>query len=175
MYTLKYLIEQNIVCLKQGIDLLRDTPDSVYINTEYPVYTSSIGDHFRHCLEHYQCFLNGVGERSIDYDARKRDRRIASERAYAIDVAGAIVDRLGELSCVGAPLRIKMDCGLGEEEGAVWAQSTVERDLQYLQAHTIHHYALIAMILRVQGREPSESFGVAPSTLTFRKTQMQAT
>ena len=66
-----------------------------------------------------------------------------------------------------------MDCRLDDEEGAVWTESTPERDLQYLQAHTIHHYALIAMILRLQGREPGKGFGVAPSTLTFRNRQTQ--
>jgi hypothetical protein len=43
--------------------------------------------------------------------------------------------------------------------------STVARELQFLLSHTVHHYALIALILRLQGFEPGEEFGVAPSTL----------
>ncbi len=174
MIPFKYLVDNNIQCLEQGICLLKEMDDEVYMHTASPVYNSCIGDHYRHCVEHYISFLDGVDARCIDYDARKRDKRISSDRLYAIQVTGQIIDRLGQLMCQGLSLKIKMDCRLDEEEGAVWTQSTPERDLQYLQAHTIHHYALIAMILRLQGQEPGEGFGVAPSTLTYRKHQTQA-
>ena len=173
MNNLQYLIETNIACLQQGIDLLHTLPEEVYTHTSPPVYTSGIGDHYRHCLEHYLCFLRGIDAKNIDYDARKRDRQISADRLYAIQVTEQIIRRMREVTCMGAVLRVKMDCKLSDEEGAVWADSTVERDLQYLQAHTIHHYALIAMIVRLQGNDPGEEFGVAPSTLTYRKRLMQ--
>ncbi len=169
MIHLKNLIENNVLCLEQGIQLLNEMEDAVYTHTASPVYSSGIGDHYRHCVEHYLCFLDGIDARSIDYDARKRDLRIATERAYAIEVTKQIIAGLDKLACSGVALRVKMDCRLDDEEGAIWTDSTPERDLQYLQAHTIHHYALIAMILRLQGQEPGEGFGVAPSTLTYRK------
>ena len=173
MDNLKYLIENNIVCLEQGINLLKEIEDEVYTHSSPPVYTSGIGDHYRHCVEHYLSFLNGIDARCVDYDARKRDLRISTERHHAIQVTEEIITALKCVSCSGESLRVKMDCKLDDEDGAVWVESTVERDLQYLQAHTIHHYALIAMIVRLQGIDPGEEFGVAPSTLTFRKRQMQ--
>jgi hypothetical protein len=39
------------------------------------------------------------------------------------------------------------------------------RELQFLLSHTVHHYALMALILRLQGFNPAAEFGVAPSTL----------
>ncbi|MFK7847513.1 MAG: hypothetical protein AB8G77_19635 [Rhodothermales bacterium] len=174
MIPLKYLIENNILCLEQGIRLLTEMDDRVYTHTDSPVYNSGIGDHYRHCLEHYLCFLDGIDARSIDYDARKRDKRISSDRLYAIQITEQIVRQLNLTGCEGVSLKVKMDCRLDDEEGAIWTDSTPERDLQYLQAHTIHHYALIAMILRLQGHEPGEGFGVAPSTLTYLKSQTQA-
>ena len=173
MDNLKYLIENNIVCLQQGIRLLTELEDSVYVHSNPPVYTSGIGDHYRHCVEHYHSFLSGIDARCVDYDARKRDLLISSDRTHAIKITEVIIRDLKALSCSGASLRVKMDCKLDDEDGAVWVNSTIERDLQYLQAHTIHHYALIAMIVRLQGLEPGSEFGVAPSTLTYRKKQMQ--
>ena len=174
MIPLKFLIENNILCLKQGIQLLSNMDDNVYTHTQSPIYNSGIGDHYRHCLEHYLCFLDGIDARTIDYDARKRDKRISSDRLYAIQITEQVIQRLNLAACEGVALKVKMDCRLDEEEGVIWTDSTPERDLQYLQAHTIHHYALIAMILRLQGHEPGEGFGVAPSTLTYLKRQTQA-
>lgn len=177
MTSFKFLIENNIQCLVQGINLLTDLEDAVYVHTQAPAYTSCIGDHYRHCLEHYISFLDGLEALSspsqVDYDARKRDKRIATQRDYAIEITNNIITRMGRLVCEGEVIQVKIDCRLDGEEGAVWAGSTPERDLQYLQAHTIHHYALIAMIARLQGVEPGEQFGMAPSTLTYKKHQSQ--
>ena len=173
MKNLTYLVEHNALCLQQGIALLEQLPDDVYVYTEAPIYTSSIGDHYRHCLEHYTCFLSGIQGARIDYDARKRDLQIATERTYALEITRRVIAGLQQLTPADASLKVKMDCKLSEEDGAVWTDSTVERDLQYLQAHTIHHYALIAMIARLQGVDPGDEFGVAPSTLSYRKRQLQ--
>ncbi len=62
-------------------------------------------------------------------------------------------------------LRIKVDAA----DESSWATSSVERELQFLRSHTVHHFALIAVILRLSGLEPGEEFGVAPSTLRYRK------
>ena len=173
MDNLKYLIENNIVCLEQGIGLLQQMEDEVYVHTSPPVYNSGIGDHYRHCVEHYLSFLSGIEGRCIDYDARKRDRQISTDRVHAIHVTEQIIAGLNKVTCCGEAVRVKMDCKLDDEDGAVWVDSTVERDLQYLMAHTIHHYALIAIIVRLQGKDPGADFGVAPSTLTYKKRQMQ--
>ncbi len=174
MNAFKYLIENNILCLKQGLDLLQGIGDDMFAHSSPPIYPSSIGDHYRHCLEHYTCFLDGFNQQAIDYDARKRDKRVASDRNYAIQTTRLIMKQLDTLSSNGELFKVKMDCRLDGEEGAVWTHSTPERDLQYLQAHTIHHFALIAMIVRLQGHEPGEEFGVAPSTLTYKNRQVQS-
>ena len=46
------------------------------------------------------------------------------------------------------------------------------RELQFLVSHTIHHYALIGVLLAAEGFDVSlefPEFGVAPSTLTHWK------
>ena len=43
------------------------------------------------------------------------------------------------------------------------------RELLFLISHTVHHFALIAFMLRSFGIEPGDKFGVAPSTLRYRQ------
>ena len=51
------------------------------------------------------------------------------------------------------------------EDYAVWSRSSVLRELDFLRSHTVHHYSLIAMLLRLHEIDPGAEFGVAPSTL----------
>jgi hypothetical protein len=52
-----------------------------------------------------------------------------------------------------------------------WAVTSLERELQFLLSHTVHHFALVALLLRAQGFEVSADFGVAPSTLAYWQPQ----
>jgi uncharacterized damage-inducible protein DinB len=46
----------------------------------------------------------------------------------------------------------------------VAAQSTVARELVFVLSHTIHHQAIIALLLASAGQSTPERFGLAPST-----------
>lgn len=174
MKSIQHLVHCNVVHLKQGLDLLRDLTDADYVATQSPVYTSGVGEHLRHILEHYICFLEGIPNGQIDYDARRRDTRISSDRIFASTAIREISDGLENLNSENTQLDIKMAGTKEADDGSPWSESTVKRELQYLQAHTIHHYALIALILRIQGIAPHEEFGVAPSTLRHRLQRAEA-
>ena len=64
-----------------------------------------------------------------------------------------------------------MDTGSGDIPEDEWSGSTVRRELQFLLSHSIHHYALIATICHANGFPVPEGFGVAPSTLRYRRQQ----
>ena len=169
------LSAHNIVYLEQGVDLLRALEDQAYTIAQPPYHESSIGDHLRHCLEHYTSFLDGLDAGTIDYDARARDVRIATSRLVATQTIRDLIERLQAVPRDDKPLLVKMDSDKEAESAAPWSPSSVKRELQYLLAHTIHHYALIAVLLRLHGHEPDSDFGVAPSTLQYRKRQLAAT
>lgn len=166
MRTVTTLVEHNLIALKQGVDLLNALSDASYRHTSPPIYDSSIGAHLRHVLEHYVCLLQGAPSHAIDYDGRDRDRRIEHDRAFALGVTGEITQGLHVLGADDFPVRVKMTSDPRVE--VAWTDSTLLRELQYVQAHTIHHFALIAMMVRMQGHEPPPDFGVAPSTLAYR-------
>ncbi len=47
--------------------------------------------------------------------------------------------------------------------------STYGREFVYAIAHAIHHYALVSVIARLMNVELPSDFGVAPSTVVYRK------
>jgi hypothetical protein len=84
-----------------------------------------------------------------------------------------VIESLNRLSDVNdlKEIEVKLE-GLSNDKGVSdWSRSSLLRELQFLLSHTIHHYSLIVLALRVQGFEPGVEFGVAPSTLKhWRKT-----
>lgn len=159
------LIDLNREYLRQGQRLILGISHDVYIGTDEQLSGSSVGDHVRHVIEHYQRFLMGYREEAVDYDARQRDTRISSDENFAGSVIEQVIDGLRELADSDAPLMVKMAVSADGSRDVPLTSSSVNRELQYLQAHTIHHYALIALLLRAQGEDPPSDFGYAPSTL----------
>jgi len=160
------LTGNNIYVLKQGLDLLGQLDDHLYVSVKQPAFKSGVGTHFRHCLDSYTCFLSGVEEGRIDYDLRARDARIETDRAVAIAKTESVINGLQTLSITDGrtPLLVKLETA-SDQEAASWGNSSLMRELQFLVSHTIHHYAIMALLLRLQGFEPGQDFGVAPSTL----------
>ena len=46
--------------------------------------------------------------------------------------------------------------------------SSIGRELGFLLSHTIHHCALIAVMMRLRGLATPPGFGVAPATMRHR-------
>ena len=161
----------NVAYLKQAIQLLKSIDDPVFIFSNPPLYNSGVGPHLRHCIEHYQSFVHSWKSGRIDYDARQRNSDIECNRQSAINEIEQIILLLSEFTegDINRTVQTKMDCG--DDDECPWCASTIKREFQFLISHTVHHYALIAIILKDQGITPHEDFGVAPSTLKHRITQ----
>lgn len=158
--------------LEEALGLVAQLTDASYTRKEPPLYTGSVGAHLRHMLDHYLSLLDGLAEGRIDYEARKRDARFEQEREYAIEQIRETVARLNALSADDAdrPLQVRMEAGVAGDGEPIWATSSLRRELDFLISHTIHHYGLIAIILRTQGVDPGPDFGMAPSTLRYQRT-----
>ena len=144
--------------------------DDVYRQRIEEVYDGTLGGHVRHNLDHYLNFLDGFSHGRIDYEARKREQLIESSSAYAIDVIEGIVDRLEKIAEEEADktILVKME---SDNESVRWAESSALRELEFLLSHTIHHYALLSVMVRLSGIDLDPDFGVAPSTLRYRHSQ----
>jgi uncharacterized damage-inducible protein DinB len=166
------LVRENNHTLQQAIDLIEQITDDLFCNSESSYFVSSVGKHMRHILDFYECFITGWQEK-IDYDARKRAGHLENDRTYCIQKIGITMEGLNNLLTVpdnsDITLLVKNDEGEHSTEKDPFSLSTVERELQFLKFHAVHHFAIIAMILRVQGFEIPEDFGFAASTLQYLK------
>lgn len=167
------LAADNVAHLRHGVDLLDRVDDATYARGNPATFGSGFGPHLRHCIDHYERFLAGLAAGRVDYDARDRDRRVETDRAFARERLEALIAALAAIPPErgGEPLSVRMDCGGDNEAASAWSGSTVGRELQFLVSHTVHHYALIAFILRSQGVDTGPAFGVAPSTLRHQQAQ----
>ena len=170
------LVAQNIEVLKQGIGLIGRLDDHLYIEVNRALSISGVGSHFRHCVDFYHSFLAGLASGRINYDCREREEQIEKSRLFAIATLRSINEGLGGLPASEDQREIAVlleDSSTlpNDNSDSGWSRSTIKRELQFLLSHTIHHYSLIALALRVQGFDPGSEFGVAPSTLKYwRKT-----
>lgn len=164
------IARQNIHFLEQGLGLLAAIDDAQFADKGL-FGQASAGAHLRHVIDCYRCFLLGLESREVDYDARDRDRRIETDRDFAAGAIAQVIDRLQNLpdASLDTELKIQVDTAAWEQGKTLWTRSTIARELQFLLSHTVHHYALIALILRGHGFDPGAEFGVAPSTLEYRK------
>ena len=162
------LIHANIHLLEQAERLLIDIADSDYAAPDGTLYGSSLGQHLRHCLDHYSSFLRGLPEAAIDYDHRVREEELECSTDYARNEILQIRLRLDEVKELDVTSRVtvKMDCGAVDHS---WHESTLGRELQFLVSHTVHHFAMINGMCSHRGIKMEEGFGIAPSTLRHRQ------
>ena len=164
-------IAGNRVLLHQGVAMLERLSDALY--AEPWGSWAPVGAQYRHILEHFRSFFAGVGDARVDYDARARDERIERDRGAALEATRECLAALDALDSVpDRPLAVQMDGGAGDERPD-WRPSSAGRELQFLCSHTVHHYALIKLLLEGSGVDLGVEFGVAPSTLAYQRAARQ--
>jgi hypothetical protein len=163
----KSLVGQCVAVLRQGIDLIENLDDALFTRDETPE-KSSVGTHFRHNLDFVTNFLNGLETGKLDYNERERNLQVETNRQYAISRFRGAVSELENLTpeMLGKKILVR-----SETIESLWCESSAMRELEFLQSHTIHHYALIQTKLASFGFDVPKEFGVAPSTLEFWKSQ----
>ncbi len=126
----------------------------------------SIGQHVRHVIELAQCLDNGYETGIVNYDERKRDKQIETDKQYAI---AAIRDLLASVNRADKEIIVE-GCYNTEVENIASVSSTYNRELVYNIEHAVHHMALIKVGLRELDIElADDEFGVAYATVQYRK------
>lgn len=136
-----------------------------YTRPAYYLSNSTIGQHVRHTIELFQCLLSGYETGEVNYDHRKRDITIETEKQTAVNLLSEIMDGLNILD---KPLVLKANYSNSDEEVHL-IHTNYFRELAYNMEHTVHHMALIKVgLMEVSSVKPSEEFGVASSTIRYR-------
>lgn len=132
---------------------------------------SSVGMHARHIIEFYQCLLfQYEKEQIINYDKRKRNPLLETKLSYFTETVILLIKKLEELdnNKLNTPLSITNDCAHGTVD---IINSNLARELHYNLEHTIHHAAFIkiGVLTLMPDAELPKTFGIAPSTLRYKK------
>ena len=155
--------------LRQGLTLLTDLDSASFEAVAPAPYNASIGQHYRHVLDHFLCLEKGIVSGQIDYDMRDRDPRLETD----IRLARAVTNRLiGDFASYGNKLldqqcTVRYTVGYGGVQ-PVLLPTAVARELAFCVGHAVHHYAIIRLLCDSFGIGVVPEFGVAPSTLRYR-------
>jgi DinB family len=167
------LIEMNVRWLRQALTLIAKLDDDAYSAAPGELIPHRAGAHFRHIVEFYRCFINGLESLQIDYDARQRDRAIEQNRAAAFAAIRKVIRFLETSDSLRkeSTIWVRTEDADPRDFDNSFMESSISRELQVLSSHTIHHLAIIAMTLRFHGIEINPEFGMAPSTLRYLATK----
>lgn len=134
------------------------------------LFNASIGQHVRHIIELYICLFNGYNRGDVNYDERKRDTRIETDKDFATEFIFMIITHLDQPN---KELVLHTDCH-ENTSGTFAVKTNYYRELIYNLEHTVHHMALIRIgINEVSAILLPESFGVAASTIKYRSSCAQ--
>ncbi len=156
--------------LRQGEDLLSTLGPDHYSQKVRVAFNGSIGGHYRHCLDHFTSLLAGLEGGLVDYDHRERNPRLEVDPERAREMTRNLRERLEALEPEQLHTPVWSRCDVSYVAGdSPLTRSTVGRELVYVIAHGIHHYALIAVMAQVLEIPLPTQFGVAPSTLEHQR------
>ncbi len=127
---------------------------------------NTVGQHVRHIIELFQCLEKGYAGGDVDYEKRKRNLQMETDKIFA---AALLQDIIQQISKENKPLYLLTyydDLQVEPER----ISTNNYREIAYNLEHTIHHMALIRVGLRELGDIPvDDSYGVASSTIKYRQ------
>jgi hypothetical protein len=142
---------------------------ATYVAAPMAPLSGSIGQHVRHMVDHVAALLaGGSGTGEIDYDSRPRGTDVERDPAAAIAMICRCSQMLRSMAGRNPEDRVLVRSQLsrGAEPTASW--STFAREIAFVVSHTIHHQAIIALLLHADVSELPRHFGFAPSTPATR-------
>lgn len=151
------------------IDLLKQLDNTVYAQPLDIFNQSSIGQHFRHIIDFYNCLLNGCNCHIVDYCNRERNPLIEQDSNIAISVIKDINNRVQHID-ESKIITVKSDFSSNTDIERTNIPSSLGRELMYAFDHALHHLALIKIGLQVHYPKikVDKNLGVAPSTIKYK-------
>jgi uncharacterized damage-inducible protein DinB len=144
--------------------VLVEIDGSAYVATPAAAVSGSIGAHVRHTLDHVAALAFSTPMATLAYDHRERGTDVESDPAAALRQIVRLKAALKQLSLRGLddPVQVESVVSSSGESSIAW--SSLRRELAFVVSHTIHHQAIIALLLAFQGIGTPDRFGYAPST-----------
>jgi hypothetical protein len=149
--------------LDELVDLLNQLSEKEYSSSCFELSGASIGEHTRHIVEMFQCLNQNYDLGIVNYDKRERNVLIQTNTDFALQM---ILDVKNSIQKEDKKLELQQMI----DGTAIKIQSNYYRELLYNLEHCIHHQALIKVaILKFENVAVNDNFGVARSTVEYRK------
>jgi hypothetical protein len=140
--------------------------DEQYKQRSNILFNATIGQHVRHIIELFICLNQGYETGVINYEKRKRDYRIETERELATELLHSIYTSINKQD-KNLMLEVSYD---EHSNDTIVIHTNYYREIAYNLEHTVHHMALIRVgINEVSAIELPSGYGVASSTIKYHK------
>jgi uncharacterized damage-inducible protein DinB len=157
--------------LDQLYDLIDALTDDEYAQKPVGVVESSVGGHVRHNLDHIAALLRGLPEGRVCYDHRDRGTDVERDRRAALDAIRHLDGALRGFEWAAAPAAVTLSGLVAPHRPPVAAATSPDRELAFVVSHTIHHNALIRVMVKLLGAHVPADFGYAPSTIANKRSR----
>lgn len=128
---------------------------------------NTLGQHFRHILEFFQCLEKGRHTGLVDYASRERNLLYEDNPQFTKSALRVFADLLPQYESA-APLQVRAEFGSDDRPSY---SSTLGRELLFVYDHAIHHLAIIkiGLLCHFPEVQADKNLGVSPSTVKARQ------
>jgi uncharacterized damage-inducible protein DinB len=126
--------------------------------------SGSIGAHVRHCLDHVCALERGIVIGEVCYDHRERHTVVEHDVQLAVSRLHRAMARIRSLEDRLLEWPLMLRAQINDEGIEVRVPTSVGREVAFVISHTIHHSALIAVLLEQSELDVPLRLGVAPTT-----------
>ena len=163
MTSIHQALQQQLNSLHQ---LLLQLDNDAYCYASPLLSNASIGQHSRHIIELIKCLVDGYKTGIVNYDKRKRDKQIETDKRYAI---AEIEELYGRFDMPDKAMLLE-GCFDNSSQEISQVKSGYNREIVYNIEHAVHHMALIKVALNeLKITINDDTFGVAYATVQYRK------
>jgi len=131
-----------------------------------------IGRHVRHVVDHLRQFERGLETGVIDYNRRNRACALEFDPETGLKELERLMLRVQTVPVADESVTVISEvCSMRRVD--VRLTSTIQRELLFLQQHSVHHLAYAALLARHHGVAHDVGIGIAPATATWLREQRE--
>ena len=182
-YIIEDLCNENIQYLQQGANIIKNVPETVFYSKNHALYKSNIELQLHHIIDYYTAFFRGVYQPNgqVDYDFNESlypRENIPAELLLKIEET---IQQLNDFKTQNnRSILVKKSINFkllsNKNNSPLVLPSTVMRELYSIMHHTLHHFYIIMMILKLHNIELDENFQIITGYKKYKsKTDLNIT
>lgn len=156
-----------IACLTQLRGVVMGLTAAQYTQQPGERLPGTVGGHVRHILDHANALVEAAATGHLCYDNRQRGTDVETSRDSALASLNDLIGQLGKLPTTCGDRPMDFQVMMASDAEPLRLQTTFVREAAFVLSHTIHHNALLGVLIHALGAGVPDDFGYAPSTLAY--------